>query len=258
MKKLFNSKRHIGVRGLSLCYLVALSSGVAAEQSFELGQDAANQPHNTALSLIKRQTINGISCVQCHGLTGKPEVSDTSRKQVPNLAGQDMSYLYDQLINFKLGYRVTSEMKGLLTQYSDSELQLIAHYYASQNNSLDREVDIRLDPLKHSKEEDDNWAKLGASLYLKGDEARGIQACQNCHGIYGQGRIIGLDKAPKLTGQHARYVRMTLENYGKGSRTTDTLFDNPMQMISRKLNENDRRHLGAYIQKLKPPKTDAY
>lgn len=204
-------------------------------------------------SLINRKDANGLTCVQCHGLSGHPDISETSLNQVPNLAGQDMSYLYDQLINFKLGYRMATEKKGLMNLYTDNELQLIAHYYAGQSIARHNDIDVSLDPLRHSQEEDDAWAKLGAVLYLEGDEKRGIEACQNCHGVYGEGRIIGLDKTPKITGQHARYIRMTLEGYAKGKRTTDALYDNQMQTISRLLNEQDRRHLGAYIQRLTPP-----
>lgn len=207
-----------------------------------------------AISLISKPQQGFLTCVECHGILGRSKQSALSQKQVPKLAGQDMGYLYDQLINFKLGRRYTTEMSGILASYSDQELQTIAHYYAGQPLLTPPNLDVTQDALKHTQLEDDTWAKLGESLYLKGDEMRGIQACQTCHGVYGEGRIIGLDKAPKLTGQHARYVRMTLENFAKGKRTTDGLFDQPMQTISRKLNDKDRRNLAAYIQRLSLPK----
>lgn len=253
MKKLFKFESRFNKEVAILFFSMVLNVNANTEHFPEPAEFANETRKQSPLSLIQRKDANGVTCVQCHGVTGNPAISETSLKQVPNLAGQDMSYLYDQLINFKSGYRVTNEMKGSLNQYTDEELQSIAHYYASQAIGEEQVIDVSLDPLKHTQKEDDAWAKLGEAIYLKGDEKRGIEACQNCHGVYGEGRIIGLDKAPKLTGQHARYVRMTLENYSKGKRTTDSLFDNPMQKISRKLNEKDRRHLGAYIQKLKLP-----
>lgn len=255
MKKLFKLDNRFNRTVVILFFSVLFHANANSEHTQEQVRDAHESREQSPLSLIQRKDVNGLTCVQCHGVTGHPAISETSLKQVPNLAGQDMSYLYDQLINFKSGYRVTNEMKGSLNQYTDEELQSIAHYYASQSIRAPQAVDLSLDPLRHTQKDDDAWAKLGEALYLKGDEKRGIEACQNCHGVYGEGRIIGLDKAPKLTGQHARYVRMTLESYSKGKRKTDSLFDNPMQMISQKLNEKDRRHLGAYIQKLKLPES---
>ena len=205
------------------------------------------------VQLISKPQQGFLTCVECHGVLGRSKKSAISDKQVPKLAGQDMGYLYDQLINFKQGHRYTTEMAGILESYSNQELQLIAHYFAEQEITTSQQ-DVTIDSLSHTQKEDDHWASLGESLYLKGDKEREIQACQNCHGIYGEGRIIGLDKAPKLTGQHARYVRMTLENFAKGKRTTDGLFDNPMQTISRKLTPKDRRNLAAYIQRLDRPK----
>lgn len=193
------------------------------------------------------------SCIDCHGITGNSVNGVKYEKQTPKLAGQDMSYLYSQLINFKQGRRFTDEKTSILQNYTDQELQLIAHYFANQSLLIDQNVDVTLDTLTHSKTEDDSWSKQGESLYLKGDLKRNITACQTCHGAFGEGRIIGLDKAPKLTGQHARYVRMTLDNYAKGRRTTDTLFDDSMQVISRKLTDIDRRNLAAYIQGLNSP-----
>lgn len=255
MKKLFELDNRFNRAVVILFYSLVFNANANTEPMPEQEELAGEFKKQSPISLIQRKDVNGVTCVQCHGLTGHPAISETSLKQVPNLAGQDMSYLYDQLINFKSGYRVTNEMKGSLNQYTDDELQSIAHYYAGQSIGTSQAIDVSLDPLRHTQKEDDAWAKLGAILYLKGDDKRGIEACQNCHGVYGEGRIIGLDKAPKLTGQHARYVRMTLESYSKGKRTTDNLFDNPMQMISQKLNEKDRRHLGAYIQKLKLPES---
>jgi cytochrome c553 len=208
----------------------------------------------TALSLVSipRGSANA-SCIDCHGKTGNSNNSVNHEKQTPKLAAQDMSYLYSQLINFKQGRRFTDIKTSNLQNYTDQELQLIAHYFANQTLVIDPNADVTLDTLTHSKLEDKNWSKQGESLYLKGDFKRKITACQTCHGEYGEGRIIGLDKAPKLTGQHARYVRMTLDNYAKGRRTTDTLFDDSMQVISRKLTDIDRRNLAAYIQGLNSP-----
>jgi len=242
------------MRLLVIILSVSYTSLLLASDSLSSTSNLDKEELMNAESLVSlTRGSTEFSCIDCHGKTGNSIHNIKYEKQTPRLAGQDMSYLYSQLINFKQGARFANEMEGILQYYSNQELQLIAHYFASQTLSKDPKFDVTLDTLTHSKAEDESWSKQGESLYLNGDSRRDILACQTCHGKFGEGRIIGLDKAPKLTGQHARYVRMTLENYAKGQRTTDKLFNNPMQTISRKLTPLDRRNLAAYIQGLSSP-----
>lgn len=229
---------------------------IDASVANETRSDVLNLNNNSINieSIINTPRKNAqFSCTECHGVSGNSVNTDQYEKQPPILAAQDMGYLYDQLINFKNGRRFTAEMADIMSDYSDQELQLIAHYYAAQKRIISPDKDVTRDTLRHNQLEDAYWVKQGEELYSKGDISRGIVACQTCHGEFGEGRIIGLDKAPKLTGQHARYVRMTLDNFARGKRTTDGLFDQPMQTISRKLTDKDRRNLAAYIQMLKHP-----
>lgn len=244
-------KTCVGVFILGYCLILSpfvLASGAKLNNK---GHDASS--FIMAERLVKRVRNKAeFSCVDCHGETGN--IID-STDHTPRLAGQDMSYLYDQLINFKQGRRPTKEMDGILAGYSDQELQLMAHYYASQTVNVSSDFDVTIDPiLPHTKVDDDNWATEGKRLFMEGDKVRGIIACQNCHGTYGEGRIIGLDKAPKITAQHASYTRKTLKQYATNERTTDNIYNNVMQDIAKTLNEEDIRNLAAYIQRLRDPK----
>ncbi|AGH47697.1 c-type cytochrome [Paraglaciecola psychrophila] len=92
------------------------------------------------------------------------------------------------------------------------------------------------------------WADKGRVLYQQGDKARGIVACQSCHGKFGEGD--SQQSIPKLYAQHARYVRMTLADYKTGKRTIDQSLDKVMRKSVKNLNEGDIKYLSAYIQSM--------
>ena len=56
--------------------------------------------------------------------------------------------------------------------------------------------------------------------------------------------------APKIKNQYARYVRMTLYWYTKGTRRTDQNLDEVIQKNAKLLNDYDIKHLAAYIQSI--------
>ena len=192
-------------------------------------------------------------CVECHGIDGNPPITDQYDKQSPNLAGQNAEYLERQLLSFKSGLRYTAEMDGVLQDYSAIEINQMAQYFATQSLVIVVNLDPTIDTLIHSRGEDIAWAASGKMLYQQGDAKKGIEACQSCHGSYGE----GLEKTsyPTLTAQHARYIRMTLTAYRQGDRTTDSAIGSPMQTISERLSDTDIRNLAAYIQRLRLPQS---
>ncbi len=206
-----------------------------------------------ALSLVSKVRKNGhYACVVCHGKIGSPPITDKYAKQSPILAGQNYQYLVTQLNHFKSGSRTTEEMGQSLQDYSAAEINQIAFYFSQQTQTTDLPFDASIDTLKHSVADDKLWVDIGRVLYQQGDKSRGIVACQSCHGESGAGD--SLQSTPKLAAQHARYVRMTLQHYKTGKRTTDNMLANPlknsMQTVASNLSDDDIKYLGAYIQSM--------
>ncbi|SFD59400.1 c-type cytochrome [Pseudoalteromonas denitrificans] len=200
-------------------------------------------------SLINDVRANShYACSECHGKTGNPPITDKYAKQSPILAGQSMSYLTAQLLHFKSGARHTQEMDKALTDYNLDEIKMIAAYFSKQVPLNNNELNPSIDTLKHNKLQDAQWAKKGKQLYFYGDESRNINACSSCHGDNAQGNIAL--NAPRLKNQHARYIRMTLSAYSQGTRTTDKHLSFVMKDISKKLNQDDIKHVAAYIQSM--------
>lgn len=65
-------------------------------------------------------------CVYCHGDAGIAKDKD-----VPHLAGQQRTYLYNQLLAFRGGKRKHKEMRYMSRHMSDAEMRAIADYYSS-------------------------------------------------------------------------------------------------------------------------------
>jgi cytochrome c553 len=66
------------------------------------------------------------SCVPCHGADG------ISRDAyVPNLAGQNGPYLYNQLRAFREGRRSHKEMLYISRKLTDDDMRALAAYYSS-------------------------------------------------------------------------------------------------------------------------------
>lgn len=190
------------------------------------------------------------SCAECHAIDGNPPITDKYKKQSPRLAGQNVNYLIRQLLAFQAGERHTDEMKGIMQDYSHSEIAQIARYFSEQTLKVASNFNPTIDTLIHTRKEDAMWAEKGKKLYQEGDTTRNIASCQSCHGATGEGNAI--KHAPLLTAQHARYIRMALHEYQQGKRTTDQAFGSPMQLITKKLSQSDIQELAAYIQSMSP------
>ena len=202
-----------------------------------------------AKALVTNVRDTGLySCAECHGDTGNPPITDKYDKQSPSLAGQNYQYLLSQLEHFKSGSRYTEEMANIMQNYTHEEISQIALYFSQQIQTKTQPFDPSVDTLKHSVAEDVLWVQKGQLLYQQGDKERGIVACKSCHGASGNGG--GQYISPRLASQHARYVRMALQDYRAGERTTDKIAGNVMRLSVKNLNDDDIKYLGAYIQSM--------
>lgn len=168
-------------------------------------------------------------CAACHGPTGIGIAPS-----FPNLAGQQASYLANQIIDIRDGRRAVPQMTGLLTDFSDQDAWNVAAWYAEQESAVG-EADLTPEQLAR-----------GEALYRAGDLELGIPACAACHSPDGSG--IGSAAYPALSGQHAAYIVSTLEAFASGARTNSP--NGMMSDIASKLSDEDMQILGEYVQGL--------
>jgi len=165
------------------------------------------------------------TCVACHGQDGNSMVG-----LWPSLAGQNANYLVRQLQHIKSGKRSIVEMAGLLDNFSTKDLDDIAAFYASKNNTIGQ---VEADKVE-----------LGRKLYYSGSLEKGIPACTACHSPKGKGNAPA--GYPLLSGQQADYVTKSLKNYRSGERNNDES-SQMMMAIAYKLDDVEIDALSSFI-----------
>ena len=165
------------------------------------------------------------TCVACHGQDGNSMVG-----LWPSLAGQNGNYLVRQLQHIKSGKRSIAVMAGLLDNFSKEDLDDIAAFYASKNNTIGQ---VAADKVE-----------LGRKLYYSGSLEKGIPACTACHSPKGKGNAPA--GYPLLSGQQADYVTKSLKNYRSGERNNDES-SQMMMAIAYKLDDVEIDALSSFI-----------
>jgi cytochrome c553 len=165
------------------------------------------------------------TCVACHGQDGNSMVG-----LWPSLAGQNANYLVRQLQHIKSGKRSIAVMAGLLDNFSKEDLDDIAAFYASKNNTIGQAEADKVE--------------LGRKLYYSGSLEKGIPACTACHSPKGKGNAPA--GYPLLSGQQADYVTKSLKNYRSGERNNDES-SQMMMAIAYKLDDVEIDALSSFI-----------
>ena len=165
------------------------------------------------------------TCVACHGQDGNSMVG-----LWPSLAGQNVNYLVRQLQHIKSGKRSIAVMAGLLDNFSKEDLDDIAAFYASKNNTIGQAEADKVE--------------LGRKLYYSGSLEKGIPACTACHSPKGKGNAPA--GYPLLSGQQADYVTKSLKNYRSGERNNDES-SQMMMAIAYKLDDVEIDALSSFI-----------
>ncbi len=185
-------------------------------------------------SLVEGSAENGeaksLPCTACHGPAG-----NSSNALWPNIAGQNASYILDQLKAFKDGNRQDPLMSGQAMMLSDEDMADLAVYY----EGLQAAAQSVKDPASVNR---------GEALYRGGDSDSGVAACIACHGPTGNGNPAA--KYPALRGQHADYTAKQLRDYKSGVRVSDGS-TRMMRDIAERLSEEDIAALSSYVQGLR-------
>ncbi|MEO5671032.1 MAG: cytochrome C [Ramlibacter sp.] len=176
-----------------------------------------------------------LACAACHGKEGRAEPDG----YYPRIAGKPAGYLYNQLLNFRDGRRHYGLMTRLLDPLSDAYLLAIAQYFAS--------LDLPYPPARRSKESSAVMER-GQALALRGDEARRIPACVQCHGA----ALTGVAPAtPGLLGLPRDYLNAQLGAWKAGQRHAQA--PDCMARIARDLAPGDLTAVASWLAAQTPP-----
>jgi cytochrome c553 len=160
-----------------------------------------------------------------------------------------------QLKSFASGWRTNAIMQAQVITINDQDMRALAGHYAALTRHASQGATAS------------DAALQGNDLYLKGDSAKGIPACQGCHGANADGLAHSLpDSAnpgvelprnyrtyPVLAGLSAAYISAQLTAYKDGTRS-GTTNARIMQGVAQSLDAGAVAALAAYLEKVPAPK----
>jgi len=170
-----------------------------------------------------------LACTGCHGKDGRA----ASDGYHPRIAGKPAGYLYRQLRAFRDGQRPYALMSNLLAPLDDAYLREIAAYFAA--------LQLPHAPPLPSRAEAATLRR-GQGLAQQGDAARGIPACQACHGkaLTGVG-----ENVPGLLGLPVDYLNAQLGAWRTGARRAEA--PDCMAQIAQRLQPEDVNALAHWL-----------
>jgi len=167
------------------------------------------------------------ACAACHNTDG-----NSVNPQWPKLAGQDKTYIYKQIIDFKSGARKDPTMTAMAAPLSEQDAADIAAFFASQ-----KRAGGAADPAQ---------VTVGQRLYRAGKADRGVAACTACHQPNGAGNPAA--GFPGIGGQHATYVEKALKDFRGSARANDA--KGMMRGVAANLTDTEIVAVAQYVQGL--------
>jgi cytochrome c553 len=221
--------------GIAICVgllLVQVATLRAAEPpSFAARTDAAISDFRRAIELepnLEHGAELFHTCAACHEKDG----CGTDDGSVPAIAGQHVSVLVKQMVDFRHDRRSDASMQDIVG----------AHRMAGPQDLLDvasyTESLPRWPPFERGTG-DGNTLQRGASVYFR--------YCESCHGPLGQGELRRM--RPRLAGQHYEYMLRQLEETAQGQRPG---MDAEHVRLIRGLSVEERRGVADYLSRLSP------
>ena len=170
-----------------------------------------------------------LACTGCHGREGRAAADG----YYPRIAGKPAGYLFNQLRNFRDGSRHYELMNELLALIDDDFLREIANHFAS--------LDVPY-PAPASPAGTPATRAAGEALVRRGDAARGLPACNDCHGAAMTGRA---PFVPGLLGLPRDYLNAQLGAWKTGLRRAAS--PDCMAQVVERLNGEDIGSISAWL-----------
>ncbi|MFL6572853.1 MAG: c-type cytochrome [Burkholderiales bacterium] len=216
----------------SICRALGIAPGSPAAP--QPTSDAKAQPTTRVawsaglLDALARPSAAGAElaagCATCHGSDGR----SVDPKLYPDLAGQSAAAIYKQLYDFKDGSRSNPMMSALAQALGDEQMMAVSAHFAS--------FPMRAIPPAQLPAPGDAIERLVA----RGDSARGIPACNACHGDQSGGPV----ESPRLTHQGAQYLAAQLRAFKTGERRNDIY--SRMRSVAAALSDSEIEGLAAF------------
>ncbi|NIN36792.1 MAG: cytochrome c4 [Gammaproteobacteria bacterium] len=168
------------------------------------------------------------TCAACHGVNGH-----STNPVWPKLAGQHPSYIVKQLEDFKAGRRENAQMSPMATNLSKQDMEDLAAYYAIQKIRYGMTDPVLLD--------------LGEKIYRAGNIEHNVPACMACHGPTGLGNPAA--SYPALSGQHAAYIELQLNNFREDIRAND--INQVMRKVADRMSDDEIKAVSSYVRGLR-------
>jgi len=156
------------------------------------------------------------ACAGCHG-----EHGIAPAPQFPNLAGQSAMAIYKQLHDYKSGSRVNEIMTSIAQSLQDQDIINLSTHFASATERAH-------DPNTAEVTDEDTLR-----LVERGDPARGLPACNACHGFNSGGPV----ETQSLSRQNKEYLASQLHAFQTSDRRNDIY--TRMRSIALKLTERE-------------------
>lgn len=165
-------------------------------------------------TLLKTGRRVAAVCAHCHG-----EGGSSVKPDIPNLAGQNPAYLLEQLRQFADGRRRNEFMEGMIRAMDSDEKVGMVLFYTSQ-------------PVVPRTAGNAALIAAGHDYFSK--------VCFRCHGTDGRGNTL----IPRIAGQQAGYLRLTLQRYRAG---TGVRVEPLMAASTRLMTDADIDAVAAYV-----------
>ncbi|MBK7900643.1 MAG: c-type cytochrome [Azonexus sp.] len=195
--------------------VVAALPGLAQAQGADALKAVLADPAKRAAAAEAGRKIAAF-CANCHGDSGV-----SKQGEVPNLAGQNPAYLFEQIRKFGSGERKDAFMQGLIKVLKEDERIAVTAYYAGN------EVPA---------------GKGNAPQVAAGRETF-RRLCQRCHGEQGH----GADTIPRLAGQQVEYLKRSITRYR--DKSGERIFP-LMQIATAALKDEDIAALAQFLNAL--------
>ena len=163
-------------------------------------------------------------CAACHGRDGR----SVDTKLYPDLAGQSAAAIYKQLYDFKQGSRANPVMSAMAQPLTEEQMVALSAHFASFPVRAIAPVDLAAP------------GEAIERLVARGDPARGIPACNACHGDQSGGPV----EAPRLTHQGAQYLAAQLRAFKSAERHNDIY--SRMRSVAAALSDGEIDGLAAF------------
>lgn len=171
------------------------------------------------------------TCIGCHGIKGY-QASFPEVYKVPMIAGQSAKYIAAALTAYKQGDRRHPTMRSVATTLSDQDITEIAAYY----EGLGKDPAVSL-----PDSADKAPSPQVAGLLQKA-------ACVSCHGANFAKPVDPV--YPKIAGQHADYLFVTLKAYKADSNPSVGRTNGVMGAIAKQFSTAELKALASYVASL--------